>query len=198
MCARPFSLRNKVIGTFLTDCEKYCSERIQIDYIVHAQCYWLNKYGTGHDPNCRAQRRGEKNGKHLDQRNSNPSIYPFFLEIQHGSERLRVTCTVGCWPASTGKLRSWEDASWGCAGHIVICVDSVQETSFSVCRRETWVGAVHTGAHAFCAKIIARYEMRTYVWKLQMSLGLKKVRIKLQLCLKSSILICFWHSRVAF
>lgn len=47
-------------------------------------------------------------------------------------------------------------------------------------------------------KIIARYKMRTYVWKLQMSVGLKKVRIKLQLCLKSSILICFWHSHDAF
>lgn len=77
--------------------------------------------------------------------------------MQHCSERLGVTCTVGCWPASTGKLtadklRSWEDASWGCAERIVIRVDWVQETSFSAYRRKTWVGAVYTGVHAFCAK----------------------------------------------
>lgn len=44
------------------------------------------------------KKSGGKNGKHLDQMNkeSNPSVYPTFsLEIQHCSERLRVTCTVG-------------------------------------------------------------------------------------------------------
>lgn len=53
------------------------------------------------------------------------------------------------------------------------------------------MGAVHTGARAFYAEIIAPCEMRTYVWKSQTSAGLKNVSQKLHIDLLLALLLLF-------
>lgn len=201
MCASPFSLRNEVIRTFLAKCGKYCSERIQIDYIVHAQCNWLNKYGTRHEPHrIVEQKKVEKKWKtpwSNEQGKQSICLSHFFLRNATLFRKARIHMHGWLLTCLNWQTHRWQTEVLGRC-QLGMCRVHRYLSSFSAYRRKTWVGAVHTGVHAFCAKIIARYKMRTYVWKLQMSVGLKKVRIKLQLCLKSSILICFWHSHIAF